>query len=700
MSLGIQMQSGDFITLYDNARIKFTLKSVLFNERIEANNRSFTFKVPAEPNNKLFNHANELNVRGRTISYRVRVYLLGMFWKNALLEVTDFSEDEYSFRILIDRGFNSLEANKSLRDYQYLNGDKKQLRFINNQLARCSYSFDASLLTAPCTITFDFFKTFATGVGQNIIKTFEYDPATDTEAAKAAEIVAWFNERMFEYHYYFVQGDAPFNNEFTIHNLTNGTGSGFYFTITANDPDFVIANLSGGAGIGVSSTAAYQTLVADAIANERDYIMVPVAAPSLYTDNNTNYWDYQNPILPKITGNPLYNGQLATHEQPVTPFPFLKPLLYNAITESGNTIVRDDFFDAELSKLLLYNHEAINNYPRMVKNGWLYRTTGAFYYNDIVPDIPLNVFLNDLRLYFNLLIDYNSRGNTVKIIRVEKLLDDVHDDWSEHILKEWDYRHEPLVYGLFYTWVEEPLSTELLPVFEETQRGSDVNFRTNLPATPQNGFRIQKAIKENKYYRYDTSWQLIAEDFYPVDPMSPRKMQTGCSPLFTIEYPYVKPAGTWPHDIKWLLPYTKQPGNMLEFDRVSAPHRYMIYRGMKPCSVKINPTDESYTSATYPFASSHNYDLNGNKIGDYSLAWNAEDGVKQKFWKRWLNYLKNSSPVVMEFDLPVNKLLELDITRKKYINGIEYFIDELDFEIDTNISTVKCKMYPIYKTHE
>jgi hypothetical protein len=698
MSLGIQLESGNFLTLNTNSRIKFTLKSTLFNERIEANSRSFVFKGPAEPNNIHFQFANELNVRNRVLVYRVRVYLLGLFWKNALLEITDFNEVEYTFRLLIDRGYNALDSNKSLRDFNYLNGNKKQLRFVNNQLPRTSYSFDASALLSPCTVTIDFFRTYATGTGQNIVKTWAYDPANDTEAELVSEIVNWFNDRMFDYHYYLVQGDAPFNNEFTIYNLTNNTGSGFYFTITATDPNFNIANLSGNVNVDVNT--AYQRLVADAINNERDYIAVMVAAPQLYTIDNTNYWKYQNPILPTLTGNPLLNGQLATSEQPVSPFPYLKPVLYNIIDELGCTIVRDDFFDSELSKLLLYNHEAINEFRRTTKNGWRYRFTGAFYYNDIVPDLPVNVFLNDLRLYFNLLVDFDSRSNTVKVIRVDNLLDELPEDWTEYLLKKWDYRQDPLPYGLFYTWVEEPLSTELLPVYEKTQQGPDVNFKSNLPATPVNGFFIQKAIKENKLYKYDTAWQLYAEDFYPVNQDAPRKMQTGASPLFTIQFPYVKPAAIWPHDIKWLLPYTKQPGNLTEYDKVQSPHRYMIYRGMRPCSVKVNAVDESYLAATYPFASSHNYDYNGNKIGEYSLAWNAEDGVYNKFWKRWINYLKNSSPIMMEFKLPIDKLLNLDITRKKYIAGIEYFIDECDFEIDTELSTIRCKMYPIYKTHE
>lgn len=695
MSIGIQMESGEFLTLNQNQTIKFALKSTLFNERIEANSRSFTFKAPAEPNNLLLNYSNELQARSRVISFKVKVYLLGLFWKNALLEITDFNEVEYTFRLLIDRGFNAIDSSKSLRDFKYENGSKKQLRFVNEQLPNIVYAFDDTDLTGPTTITFDFFLTYATGPGNNIVVQFDYDPSAETIARFVSRIVEWFNERVYEYHYFFVQLPSPFTNQFEILNLTSNTGTGFFFTLTSSDPDLEIINVSGGFGRSVNITTAYQRMVRDAIDNNRDYICVPVLAPGLFSETNPNYWGYQNLIQPETQTIPALGGQLVTSDQPVCPFPFLKPMLYSIIKELGNVIVRDDFFDDELSNLLLYNHEAINNANRMVKKGWRYRFTAAFYYSDIVPDIALNTFLNDLRLYFNLLIDYNSRGNTVKIIRVENLMREQAEDWSEYLVKEWNYRNEPLEVGLAYTWFDEPLSTELLPAFEQTQVGENVNFKINLPPTPVNGFRIQKAVKENKYYRFDTAWQLFAEDFYPVNPDAPRKMQTGASPLFTAEDDYVRPTPTMFFDIKWLLPYTKQPGNTSEFDDVQAPHRYLIYRGLRAAFIKPSIDFENYLSATYPFASSHNYDLNGSKIGNYSLAWNAEDGVYEKLWKRWIEYLKKSSPVMMEFKLPIDILLNIDITRKKLVNGVEYFIDELDFEVNVELSTIKCKMYPI-----
>jgi hypothetical protein len=692
MSVAIQLQSGEYLKLYEKISIKFFLKSALFNEKIESTSRSYSFKAPAEPNAQNFNFANELAVRQRVLTYPVKIYLLGNFWKNAQLEITDFNEKEFTFRLLIDRGFFKFDAGKSLRSFNYEN--PYRLRFYKNALPYSYYGMvDTGVLT-PATFTITFNLTYSS---TPIVKVFDYDPGTKTVPQLVAEICAWFNERIEQYHYYFEVSTFS-NQEFTIYNLSNNTNSNFYFTFTSSDVNLDINDIS---NVNKTQLDCYRALVNEAIADdEREFICITVAAPEIYTVENTNYYDYLNPIIPKITGNPLYPGQLAQDDQPLVPFPLVKKMLYMILQETGNTISEDTFFDDELSQLILFNHEAINNFQRLVKNGWRYSLTGVIYYNDIVPDISFNTFLNDIRQYFNLLVDYNSRNLNVKILRIDSLFDQLPENWSKHLLKEWNYRQEPIEAGLDYTWVEEPLSDELLPQFENTARGTDVNFKSNLPVSPVNGLVIVKATKENKFYRYETSaWQLFAEDLYNSQTERNRRIVTGCSPLFTIQYPYTKPNVLWPFQINWLLPYTKQPGNLLKEDKVAAPHRYLIYRGWQDCLVKLTSESE-FVTAEYPFASSHNYDLAGNKIGDYSLAWNAEDGVYEKFWKRWLNFLKNSSPVMMEFDLSIIELMEMDLTRKKLINGVEYFIDELEFEVNQTISTARAKMYPIYKTHE
>lgn len=689
MSVRIQLESGEFLSLYENASIQFHLKSTLFQERIEAASRSYNFTAPAEPNAKHFNFANELNVRERKILYPVKVYLLDNFWKNAQLEITNFTEREFTFRLLIDRSFLSENAGKSLRSFQYKN--PLPIRFYKNALPYSEYRAVDNGVTGNQTVTCTLYLTYSS---TPIIKVFNYNPSTKTIPQLVQEINAWINEYTLSYHYY-SEVSQFFPENFFIYNLTSNTNSGFYISFTTSDIDLEVLAIG---NFNKSSLECYRALISNAIVDANpSFVVVPVYAPDFYSDGNVNYKSLINPLYPKVTGHPVFTGNLANITQPIVPFPMLKHLLYELMEELDMPIESDQFFDDELSKLILFNHEAINSTQRFVRNGWRYNQTGVVYFNDIVPDISLNTLLNDLKQYFNLLFDFNSRTNSVRFIKVENLFNESSDDWTAYLLKEWSYRHEPLPYGLQYTWVEEPLSTELLPVIEDKWLDEEVDFKASLPVTPFEGKIIALATKENNYYRYIGSWLRYAENLYDHNTEAPKKLVTGCSPLFTTVPEYTKPDVTWPHDVKWLLPYTKQPGNMLASDKVPAPHRYLIFRGWQDGSVKATAESE-FVAAEYVFASSHNYDMNGNKIGEYSLAWDAEDGVYKKFWKKWLTFLANSSPVMMEFSLPTSILFNLDIKRKKLVNGIEYFIDEFEFDVDTKVSTVRCKMYPITKT--
>ncbi len=692
MSIAIQMQSGEYVKLYEGAKISMHLKSALFNDKLEPASRSYQFKGPVKANTLIFGFANELKVRERVLVYDVKVYMLGSFWKHAKLEITDFDDVDFTFQIFIDRGFFTFDASRSLRSFKYEN--PYQFRGYLDQFPRSLFTFEDLGVVADVTITCNYQLPPSSTVHT---KEFIFEFGVDTVADLVTRIIEWFNSNVYEYHY-LANPSSLSTDEFFLYHLIGNTNPAFYVTWASSNVDFEV--LPAG-NLNNTALSAYRSLMINALADDdREFILVPVAAPDLYTTANGSYHGYINGYVPKNVSHAILIGQLATSEQPVMPFPVLKKMLYMILKETNTTVKEDTFFDDELANLILFNHEAINNFQRMIKNGWRYRQTGAFYYNDIVPDIPLNVFLNDLRLFFNLMLDFNTRDMSVRLLRVDHLLDEIPEDWTPYLVKKWQYRHEPVDCGLAYTWVEEPLSTELLPAIEDTQLAPPVNFKVDLPVTPVDGRVINQTLKENKFYFYNAGWSFYAEGLYGYKPLASTQLVTGCSPLFTIEVPFVKPSAAWPFHIKWLLPYTKQPGNMLPEDKVAAPHRYLIYRGMVGCEVKLVEGDETYVTAEYPFASSHNYDYNGNKVGDYSLAWNAEDGVHHHFWKRWLNFRRNSSPVMMVFTLPVDKLLSLDITRKKLVDGIEYFIDEIDFDVDSNLNNIRCKMYPKFNVHE
>jgi hypothetical protein len=696
IGISIVFEDDNKLVLYPEIKQKYLLKSTLFSDTVEPPSRSFTFKIPAIPNQIIFNNLNKLDSRSKEFTYRVKVLQFGNFWKYALLQITDFNEDEYSVRVLLDRGYYSEFGQKSLREFDYNNPFK--LRFYKSQLSHSEYLFEDIGVVSPATITISF--VIASNPSVTIVETFDYIPGTDTPTTIVKRISERFNKKIYEYRYYLQPNDL-FGELLEFYNLTTISAPSFYITsIVSSDVNFIINSPT---NTTISSIEAYQEFYNQTLDNtDSDCVCFPVAAPNMYTTENLNYWGYLNFYNPKVPGNPLFPGKFQTNEQPLAPFPYLKNVMYMLHEESGIKIGDDQFFDEELSKIVFFNHEKVNNEDRLASNGWRYREMCVFFFNDIVPNISVSKLVNDFRYFFNTLVEYNSRGQYISIIPVKNILHNPeYIDWTSKAIRSYSVNNKPAVYELIYEWVGEPLSQELLPEIKEGQLGSSVDFKSAL-TSPSNGFLIVKATKENKTYKFNrvtNEWDLYSEDLYDYIPDNKNSsFKTGATPLFTIEYPYewISRPDTVPAIVKWLLPYTKQQGNMFPIDEIPAPHRYMFYR-MKnaPCHVKIADGDEVYVDGEYPLGTSHNYDLDGNKIGNYSLAWLAEDGLLNTFWKDWLDYLRSSSPVKMKFSLSAEDILNLDILKKIKIDNTVYFIDEIEFEVSDSIENCIATLYPL-----
>ena len=681
-ALKIEFEDGSSLVMYDKNKHKVQLKSVLFSEKVEAPSRTFTFRVPAEPNQTSLKFFNQLDTRTRPPAFKVKCYLGGNFWKYGVLQITDCNEKEYSVRVLIDRGYYSEFGQKSLRSFEYKNPYK--FRFYPDQLSSSEYRFTDFAYPSIANVTVTFYLT--SNPGTPIVKVFNYNGSVETVEAFVIRISEYFNANVYDFRYH-TAPDSFIPESLNIFNLTTQTVPSFYFIITSNNANFTVTNPN---NTSVSSLNAHRVFYNGALANpDRDAICFPVAAPNIMTDP-TNYWGYLNFYNPQ-------NGQYQTTEQPFVPFPLLKSVIYQLHQEYGIKVAIDQFFDEELSQIVLFNHEKINNDKRLAPNGWRYKEMAVFFYQDIVPDITVSKLVNDFRYFFNTIIDYDSRSSQISIIPVKNILSSQnHIDWTSKFIKGYALDNTKLIYSLEYTWVGEPLSSELLPEIFNNQLGNSADFKSAL--TLANGFLLAKANKENKYYQYQAgTWVLVAEDLYNyIQEGATNTFKTGATPLFTIEYPYewdILPA-TVPNDVKWLLPYTKQTGNMFITDKVAAPHRYMIYRGLANASVQPRVGDE-YEYIAYPFGSSHNYDYEGNKVGDYSLAYNAEDGLYTTFWKTWLGYISKSSPVKMKFTLAEADILELNLLSKIMVNNLNYFIDEIEFEIGDSIENCIATCYPI-----
>ncbi len=102
----------------------------------------------------------------------------------------------------------------------------------------------------------------------------------------------------------------------------------------------------------------------------------------------------------------------------------------------------------------------------------------------------------------------------------------------------------------------------------------------------------------------------------------------------------------------------------------------MFFRGM------IQTVDNQGSTVSVPWASNNAYNPTvEDTTFEYSLHLDGEKGLFQKFWKEWIEFLRNKKTVTMPLLLNINDILNLKEYHKVRVGNQHYFIKELDVTI-------------------
>lgn len=92
-----------------------------------------------------------------------------------------------------------------------------------------------------------------------------------------------------------------------------------------------------------------------------------------------------------------------------------------------------------------------------------------------------------------------------------------------------------------------------------------------------------------------------------------------------------------------------------------------------------------YRSASRCIGTLYNYDNTGNRLWDYSLMWNGESGIFEKFWRQRDLLLRNALlSVQVNMNLPENLKLSIPSVRRVSFNSQNYLISELHYSTKSN----------------
>lgn len=208
---------------------------------------------------------------------------------------------------------------------------------------------------------------------------------------------------------------------------------------------------------------------------------------------------------------------------------------------------------------------------------------------------------------------------------------------------------------------------------KQYRRLKDVDVITQAPqATELNDTHIILARKINWFYQCkpgddgEYRWEYLCDNIYDYAPAgSNAEITTAMGPVGTTHHDWFYLSED--NYRKALFPVVAQEGNWPGKRTAFANWglRVLFYHGMQP-------DDSAIPGFYYPFASSHNFNSMGQKVSNYSLCFNAEDGIVNRFWKNWLDTLSAFEVVNLSCNLTFAEYLNLSWTDLLLIRNVLY----------------------------
>ena len=375
-----------------------------------------------------------------------------------------------------------------------------------------------------------------------------------------------------------------------------------------------------------------------------------VHATKLYNDKNPAFEGYVNEYDP-VSGEYLHNEIDTTALIPgekwqdrgwartVIPMPFLYETLRKVFSTIGISAIDGDFSaDLDLRKLVLFNNRTLDRILRQIDF-----FANPQYFVDVVP--PYNGFvgrynladhLPDMTAYDFIIalsagvfgLTFELKQGRMYIHTIANLLGQKEMDWTDLFAS--DYQIAPREYDAYD--------------LDFDRQGDD-------------------SILEDQLTR-------IAP---PEDAEKPLRIVSRFFSLYNETDIYASQ--------NWQLPYYIREGTSEPYQTArDVPRMLLFYYGLQGNS----------EGNTYPLASHHNTNFDGEKIGPYSLNWHGEDGRYEVFWKEYIRLRQNGETITRRANLGIaDFLLWLDnparpIYARHHMGNIQGVIRQITIQFGMN----------------
>lgn len=403
----------------------------------------------------------------------------------------------------------------------------------------------------------------------------------------------------------------------------------------------------------------------------------------------------------------------AIPDMPYLAYNLLSPQMFNssilAKIFSGNNLIDNLFFkDSELNKLICFSPFINNKFYFLT---WFIDIFHSLIFNSellpekTVPNVKISEYLSALLSMFNAKLITEPDG-TFSI----KGASDIHNDpeiimlnpGSLMNIKLDDFDENSNEYSFKMKQINDGFQNNFIKSIKDYNIKGYVNAPLNLPSSGNEYGDAYLVLSTNRWfvYTYDSisdSLKFVLYSYnFPYD-FERSQYWEGLKPFEYPSFSFQTNAGTILHDY-WVSDNLFSPSRSMKVPQIDTGARigsmyetfenkwsdiaFLFYRGVVPS------TNPSYP---YPYASFDN-ELNGAIIGNYSLAWDGEYGLFEKFHRPVFDVIKNGTSFKCNLNIPKHQLLKLDISKKYQSGDVVFYFKKIDFTISgSNIINVSAE---------
>lgn len=372
----------------------------------------------------------------------------------------------------------------------------------------------------------------------------------------------------------------------------------------------------------------------------------------------------------------------------ITPFLKVEYIITSIIAATGFAYVdrffdREDDTDGELRNLCSYN-----NYSISLEDGSWSSTISL---QDHAPDQEANETLKQFCSLFFLGIFDNPFDRTISLIPLRDVLTAPEvADWTSRVVPDYAIEDNDIITpsryryivdtndGLTGKYVDPDVDiVDVVGIDSDAVPSSQDNLR-HYYLTHQNMvvWRVGNLFRYYKYFMEIES--AVGDSTYDIQ-LAPMYMLTTFHEIENDDSAYLPEIairGRW--------------GDYREDAELEGPisaMRMVFYRGMH----------QNADGKLYPFASNHNRNYNGEKVGQYSLLLNGEDGIIQKWGTEVVRYMNNRRTIKRTINLNIKDILNFRKEYKYRIENMNYFVSQMvvQFRMDRPVNSVACTLQSV-----